>query len=202
MGVVEAIRDYDPAHGVDFEAYARFRIHRAIRNALTERSRLVRLPKHVVERRRLLERERARMFAATGREPTSIDLSERTGLPLAVVTAALDAAIDAASLDEPVTAGGSTLEELVADPAAIDPEETVVDRDVTREIGEAVERLPDRQRTMIEHTFGFGCSSESLAEVAAEFQLSPQRTRTIVVDALEKLRRELESLLSVIINCF
>jgi DNA-directed RNA polymerase sigma subunit (sigma70/sigma32) len=118
-----------------------------------------------------------------------------------VVVAALDAAIDAASRDEPVTAGGSTLEELVADPAAVDPEGTVVERDVIREIDEAVERLPGRQRTMIEHTFGFGGPAESLAEVAGEFHLSPQRTRTIVVDALEKLRRELEALLNVIVNC-
>ncbi|MES1247486.1 MAG: sigma-70 family RNA polymerase sigma factor [Actinomycetota bacterium] len=198
VGVVEAIRDYDPAHGVAFEVYARFRIHRAIRNALTERSRLVRLPKHVVERRRLLERERASIFASSGHEPTPAELAQRTGLPLPVILAALDAAIDAASLDEPVTAGGSTLEELVADPAAVDPEVTVIDRDVIREVDEAVERLPERQRTMIEHTFGFGMPAETLAEVAGEFHLSPQRTRTIVVDALERLRRELEILLSTL----
>ena len=200
MGVLEAIRDFDSDHGVPFETYARFRIHRSIRNALTERSRLVRLPKHVVERRRLLDRERAAIFAATGHDPSAAELAARTGLQPDVVSAALDAAIDAVSLDEPVVAGGSTLEELLADPAAADPESTVLDADVVRRVDDAVGRLPDRQRTMIEHAFGFGTEPESLTEVAEEFHLSPQRTRTIVVDALERLRRDLETLLSALVN--
>src|SRR4051794_27862075 len=56
IGVMEAIERYDPARSDDFESYARFRIRRAIRNALTSRSRLIRLPKHVIERRRAVQR--------------------------------------------------------------------------------------------------------------------------------------------------
>lgn len=201
IGVLEAIFDYDPGYGVDFEGYARFRAHRAVRNALTDRSRLVRLPKHIVERRHVLERERTAALAATGREPTVEELAAHTGLPLAAVVAALDAGIDAASLDEPLTPGGSSLEELVADPMAVDPERVVVDHDVVRLVDDAVDRLPPRQRLMIEHAFGFDAPPETLAEVAEELHLSPQRTRTIVLDALEKLRRELDGLAPLIVNC-
>ena len=42
VGLLEAIDLYDPARGADFETYARFRARRAIRNALTEKSRLIR----------------------------------------------------------------------------------------------------------------------------------------------------------------
>lgn len=80
VGLLEAIGDFDPRLGVEFASYARFRVHRAIRNALTERARLVRLPKHVVERRRLIDRERARAFAASGRTPSVAELAQRTGL--------------------------------------------------------------------------------------------------------------------------
>src|SRR5204863_9970440 len=52
LGVLEAISRFDTRRSDDFESYARFRIRRAIRNALTEQSRLIRLPKQVVERRR------------------------------------------------------------------------------------------------------------------------------------------------------
>src|SRR5438046_844015 len=48
LGLLEAIAQYDETRGVAFEIYARFRAQRAIRNALTERARLVRLPKHIV----------------------------------------------------------------------------------------------------------------------------------------------------------
>jgi RNA polymerase primary sigma factor len=46
LGLLEAIDGYDAGRGTDFETYARFRVRRAIRNALTEKSRLIRLPKH------------------------------------------------------------------------------------------------------------------------------------------------------------
>lgn len=194
LGLLEAIDDYDPHLAVEFAVYARFRVHRAIRNALTERARLVRLPKHVVERRRAIDRERARAYTASGRAPSAAELAERTGLPLETVLATLEAGIDAVSLDVPVTADGSSLEELVADPAAPDPEAVAVERDSVRRIDDAVEHLPDRQRQIIEHTFGLGVPPESIADVAAEFHLSPQRTRTIVRDALHKLQNELETL--------
>lgn len=200
VGLLEAIGDFDPRRGVEFATYARFRVHRGIRNALTERARLVRLPKHVVERRRLLDRERGRGFAATGRTPSVDELAQRTGLSVETVLAALGADIDAVSLDAPVTPDGSPLEELVADPAASDPEAVAVERDSVRRIDEAVEHLPDRQRQIIEHTFGLGVPAESIGEVAAEFHLSPQRTRTIVLDALHKLERELESLGALILG--
>ena len=107
IGLLEAIERYDERCGVPFESYARFRIHRAIRNALTARARLIRLPKHVVERRRLIDRENARLFAATGRAPTVAELAAETGLRPDAIRAAVDAAADAISLDEPVTPDGS-----------------------------------------------------------------------------------------------
>jgi RNA polymerase primary sigma factor len=202
VGLLEAIGDFDPRLGVEFAAYARFRVHRAIRNALTERARLVRLPKHIVERRRLIDRERARVFASSGHVPSATELAERTGLPLDTVLATLGAGIDAVSLDAPVTPDGSSLEELVADPAAVDPEAVVVERDSVRRVDEAVEHLPERQRQIIERAFGLGVAPESIADVAAEFHLSPQRTRTIVLDALHKLERELETLGALMTGAF
>lgn len=194
LGLLEAIDDYDPHLAVEFAVYARFRVHRAIRNALTERARLVRLPKHIVERRRAIDRERARAYTASGRPPSAAELAERTGLPVETVLATLEAGIDAVSLDAPVTADGSSLQELVADPAAPDPEAVAIERDSVRRIDDAVEHLPERQRHIIEHTFGLGVPPESIADVAAEFHLSPQRTRTVVRDALHKLQSELETL--------
>lgn len=194
IGLLEAIERFDPSFGVPFESFARFRIHRSIRNALTERARLVRLPKHVVERRRLIERESARLFAATGHAPTLAQLATRTGLSTERIRAALDAAIDAMSLDEPVTPDGSPLEQLVADPTASDPEAALVERDEIARVDAAVEHLPPRQRHIVEEAFGFGTTQESISAIAAEHHLSAQRTRAIILDALYKLREELDVL--------
>src|SRR5512133_4294784 len=73
LGLLAAIDHYDPARGPEFAAFARFRVRRAMRNALTEQSRLIRLPKQVVERKRALDRVEGRMVAA-GKRPTPAEL--------------------------------------------------------------------------------------------------------------------------------
>ena len=198
IGLLEAIAHFDESVGVEFDTYARFRIHRSIRNALTDRGRLIRLPKHVIERRRLIDRETSRLVARSGHAPTSAELADDTGLTVGAIRDATEAVAEPVSLDEPVMPDGSPLEALVPDASATDPERTAVTDDETERIDAAVAHLPSRQREVIERTFGFGASAEPIADVAADLHLSRQRTRTIVVDALYKLRRELEMTASVI----
>jgi RNA polymerase sigma factor (sigma-70 family) len=192
LGLLEAIDRYDPSRQTEFEAFARFRVRRAIRNALTDQARLVRLPKHVVERRRLLDKAEARLTAANGRAPTPVELAATTALSPDAVLEALTAAITPMSLDEPAAPDGSPLEGLVADAMASDPEREVLAADEAGRVRNAVTRLTPRQRQIISRHFGLDGRAEDVATVAAELHLSERRTRTIEHDALHQLANELE----------
>jgi RNA polymerase primary sigma factor len=192
LGLLEAIERYDPGRDVGFEAFARFRVRRAIRNALTEQARLVRLPKHIVERRRLLDRAEARLAAAAGRPPTPEELAAETGISLVAVLEARSAAITPLSLDDATGPSSTGLEGLVADAAAADPEQEAIAAYEARRVRAAVTRLPSRQREIVSRHFGLDEHDEPLAEVAAELSLSERRTRTIEREALYRLARELE----------
>jgi RNA polymerase sigma factor (sigma-70 family) len=192
LGLLEAIERYEPERSADFETYARFRIRRAIRNALTEQSRLIRLPKQIVERRRAIERVEASIKSATGRTPTTAELAIATGLSPAAVVSARTIGTTPISLDQPVLEDGSTLEALVGDSSAPSPEEETVEHEQARAVDDAVESLPGRQRTVVSRHFGFGCEPEQIAEVAAELHVSQQRARAIERDALYALRERLD----------
>jgi RNA polymerase primary sigma factor len=192
FGLLDAIDHYDGERGPDFETYARFRVRRAIRNALTEQARLIRLPKQIVERRRAIERTAAEITAATGRPPSSGELAAATGLPVAAVVEAREVGLTPVSLDQPVLDDGSPLESLVVDEAASDPEAEVVGRAESDLVDEAVEKLPSREREIVTRHFGIGCDTRTLADVAVELHLSEQRTRTIELRALYELRDLLE----------
>jgi DNA-directed RNA polymerase sigma subunit (sigma70/sigma32) len=58
-------------------------------------------------------------------------------------------------------------------------------------LSDAVAALPARQRTVVARHFGLDGDPQSLAEVAAALELSPQRTRAIEQDALEELATRL-----------
>jgi RNA polymerase primary sigma factor len=193
LGALDAIDDYDPARGADFETYVRFRVRRAIRNALTDQSRLIRLPKQIVERRRALDRAEARLTAATGRRPTKEELASATGLTPSAVVEARGVASAAVSLDQPVLPDGSSLDSVVADGAAKDPELEAVEHEQARRVDTAVSQLPARQREIVSRHFGLGRRPEGLAEVAAALHVSQQRVRAIERDALYALRDRLDT---------
>lgn len=192
LGLLEAIAHYQPDRGADFESYARFRIRRAIRNALTEKSRLIRLPKQIVERRRTIERAEAGLRGANGHTPTPDELAAATGLSPTAVIASRGVETAPISLDQAVFEDGSTLEAFVADASARDPEAEAVEQERAQEIDHAVAALPPRQRDIVSRHFGFGCDAEQIADVAAFLHVSQQRARAIERDALYALRDRLD----------
>jgi RNA polymerase primary sigma factor len=193
LGLLEAIDLYDPDRSADFETYARFRVRRAIRNGLTEKSRLIRLPKQIVERRRAIERTEARLAAANGRVPTAQEVAAALGVEQSTVLETRDVSGAPLSLDHSVLLDGSALETVVADDAAPDPELEVVEHEQAELVDAALAALPERQREILSRHFGLRRTPEEIADVANALHLSQQRTRAIERDALYALRERLES---------
>ena len=194
LGLLDAIDHYDPDRGACFETYSSFRIRRSIRIALTDKARLIRLPKQIVERRRAIERAEARLTAAAaGRTATTAEIAALTGLPQEAIRAVRSAQLGQVSLDEPVLPDGSPLAGVVADPHAADPEVIALEHDRTSELTAALASLPERQRRIVNCKWGIGQRSMSNGALAAKLGLSPRRTQTIERDALYELRKTLEA---------
>jgi RNA polymerase sigma factor (sigma-70 family) len=196
LGLLEAIDQYEPDRSDDFDAYARFRIRGAMRDALTNQSRLVRLPKQIVARRRSIERATTDLRSSTGRAPTPAEVATATGLSEEAVVAARGLGLPPLSLDEPTLEDGSTLGSFVADGATPDPESATVAHEELHAIDHAVDTLPERQRTVVTRHFGFGCEPQDIAELAESLHVSQQRVRAIERDALYALQNELEPIVS------
>ena len=192
IGLLDAIDHYDPGRGASFVSYSRFRIRRAIRNALTDKARLIRLPKQVVERRRAIERAEARIAAATaGQTPAAAEVASATGLSVAAVLDARSAGLAPVSLDEAVLPDGAPLAGVIADPHAADPAVIALERERTRRLTAALENLPERQRRIVSCRWGIGEASMPNRVLASKLALSPRRTQTICRDALYALRNSL-----------
>lgn len=192
LGLLDAIERFDPQRGLTFDAYSRFRIRRAIRNALTDTSRVIRLPKQVVERRRAVARAAADLTAADGRRPSSDEVAAAVGLSPEAVAAVRDVTTCSVSLDEPRFVDGTALAAELSDAAADDPEHALVTLDEEREIDSLVDELPERQREVVRRHFGFGGRAEQLSSVAASLRISPQRARELERSALASLRQRLD----------
>ena len=181
IGLLEALDDFDETREAAFRTYAFWHIRRAMTRALTNAGRLVRLPRHVVERRRAVMRAWARLAMEQGRVPSVDEITAATGFTVAVVEQALTLPSPLISLDETVGDGGWTMGTVLADVAALDPED------------EALAGLSDRKRAVIAAHFGLDGDERSLQQVGAELHLSAQRARELEQEALFELEATLRS---------
>ena len=189
IGLLDAITHYDTARGSRFEPFARFRIRRAIRSALTEQARLIRLPKHVVERQRAVRHAESALLAR-GAAVTPESIAAETGLPVHVVR--LERALPRASVSLDAVDGvdGPALTNALLDPAAPDPAEALGDERVGL-LGSRLAQLPPRQRHVVAGIWGLGGREPLPAStMAGELGLSPRRTQSIAQAALDALRRD------------
>jgi RNA polymerase sigma factor (sigma-70 family) len=187
LGLLDAIDRYDSSRGPEFDAFARFRVRRAILNALTQQARLIRLPGHVVDRQRLLDRVEAGLAAANGSAPTSAELAAATGLPPSVVLELRASAVAPVSLDRPTTPEGAALEMLIPDASAVDPEREVLSHEAAQRARDAVSSLSPRRREIVNRHFGLEGDEVPIADLARALHLSERRTRTIENEALHEL---------------
>jgi RNA polymerase primary sigma factor len=79
----------------------------------------------------------------------------------------------------------------LADSGAASPLEATLDREARQEVADALDRLPGRERTIVRLRFGLdGNEGLTLEEIGALVNLSRERVRQVLNDALRKIKEE------------
>src|SRR6478609_2277258 len=179
LGLIRAAEKFDYRRGYKFSTYAVLWIKQAIQRGLDNTGRPVRIPAHIAQRERTVNRVDAELSASLNREPTEEEIAERAKLPLDEVKAIRDLTRVTTSLDAPVGEGDTSLGELRTDSVA-GVEDEVLERQQESAVGAALATLPEDERRVIELRFGTAAEPEtSLREVARQLGLTQERTRKL-----------------------
>src|SRR3954466_2832581 len=189
LGLVRAVEKFEWRRDLKFSTYATWWIRQAVQRAVANQSRTIRVPVHIHDRMRKIDRARRDVEAKLGREATTEEVAAQAKLKVSEVEDADKLRSQTVSLQRPTMEDGDTeLGELIPDENAGDVTETVADTMRSETLGEALERLSPRTRRILELRFGLGGGEPMMLDaVGKEVGLTRERVRQIEVEALGQL---------------
>jgi RNA polymerase primary sigma factor len=195
IGLMKAVERFNPRKGAKLSTYAALWIKQSIRRALSNQSKTIRLPVHVVDKVHKLNRAVQTLTEKLGREPSDVELGKALEVPTAKVAALRKLGVSPISLDAPIgDEDDGRFGDIVQDESAMTPYELLRVKTMRQEIREHVKFLAPREAEILTLRFGLdGQSPRTLEQVGKRFKVTRERVRQIQEIALRKLRRRVET---------
>ncbi len=182
LGLMRAVEKYEPDRQIKFSTYAVWWIWQQIARAADCHGALIRTPVHWNQLRRKLGR--------LGRDGQGAEAVEGLEDMAPGRLAEMTQPFQCISLASPVGPDDErTLSDTLAAGPADDPEQSMVDSDLSKRLASAVGALPDREAQIVRLRFGLsGRRACTLEEIGHRFGVSRERVRQLEARALKRMR--------------
>ena len=190
MGLIKAARRFDETRGFKFISYAVWWIRQGIIQAVSEQSRVIRLPLNKVGAINRIKKAQSALEQTLERQPTISELSEVMDISEQEIGITLSVSQWHLSTDAPLS-GGSELcfNDIIADPNASQPDGFLALSSLNIEIKRSLDTLSDKEKDIVSLFYGIGHNHPySLEEIGEKYDLTRERVRQIKEKAIRKLR--------------
>ena len=185
FGLIDAIAKFSLDKGVKFETYAISRIKGAIIDELRS---IDWIPRSVRSKARDVERAIAKLESSLKRTPTESELAEDLGIAVKDLRATLTqvSLVSLVALDESFGTGEGeerhALVDTLQDPKAADPESSYEDSELKSMLGEAINRMSEREKTVLVLYYFEGMTLAQIGQVlgVTESRVCQMHTKAVL----------------------
>ena len=195
LGLIEAAKRFDETRGFKFISFAVWWIRQSTKKALTEQSRIVRIPLNKVSDIKKTTQTYLRLAQEYKRKPTINEVAEALDQPVEKISNLLISSKYSLSLDAPQSNDNeSTLENLIENDQEESPGDDLEKNSLKNQLEEVLATLTPQQSMILKLTFGIDCDRAlNLEEISKELNISSNKVRGIKERALKRLQHSKRS---------